>query len=153
MKLVQLVIGLAIVGALGVAGNSSGGSSQTGTPATTPAHATPTQPHSAARDKSTSAYPKVGVEQLAKNPAAFRGRTFVLRGVVSGVVSKRRLFTLIDQKEYDSCRELGCSAYVVPVMFSGTLPDTAKSVLVTGRLEQPERGRYLVQASQVELVR
>ena len=149
----QSVIGLVIVGALGLVGNASGGSSQKGTTATSPIHATSSQPASAARDKATSAYPKVGVAQLAKNPAAYRGRTFVLRGVVSGVVPKRRLFTLIDQKEYDSCRELDCSAYVVPVSFSGTLPDTAKSVLVTGRLEQPERGRYLVQASQVELVR
>lgn len=153
MKLVPLAMGLAIVAALGVVGNSSGGSSQKDTPATTPAQATPTRPPSAARGKAAAAYPKVGVAQLAKNPAAFRGRTFVLRGVVAGVVPKRRLFTLIDQKEYDSCRELGCSAYMVPVAFSGTLPDTAKSVLVTGRLEQPERGRYLVQASQVELVR
>lgn len=152
MKLAQLVLGLAVIGAFGGVGDSSAGPSQKGATATTPVHTTSAQPASAARDKA-AAYPKVGVAQLAKNPTAFRGRTFVLRGVVSGVVPKRRLFTLIDQKEYDSCRELDCSAYVVPVSFSGTLPDTAKSVLVTGRLEQPERGRYLVQASQVELVR
>ncbi len=153
MRLMQSVVGLTIVCALGGVVSNSGGATQKTTPSTTPAHGTSSQPASAARDKAAAAYPKVGVEQLAKNPAAFRGRTFVLRGVVSGVVPKRRLFTLIDQKEYDSCRELGCSVYVVPVTFSGTLPDTAKSVLVTGRLEQPERGRYLVQASQVELVR
>ena len=151
MRLVQRVIGLVIIGALGGIASSFSSPTQKA-PATPSVHATGTRPASAG-GAAASKYPKVGVEQLAKNPAAFRGRTFVLRGVVSGVVPKRRLFTLIDQKEYDSCRELSCSTSVIPVAFSGTLPDTAKSVLVTGRLEQPERGRYLVQASQVELVR
>ncbi len=94
-------------------------------------------------------YAEVGVERLAKNPGAFRGRTFVLRGVVSAVAPKRQMFTVIDQKEYDSCRELGCSAYQIPVTFTGALPETARSVLVTGHLEQPQPGRYLMRASRV----
>ncbi len=94
-------------------------------------------------------YAEVGVERLARNPAAFGGRTFVLHGVVSAVAPKRRMFTVIDQKEYDSCRELGCSAYQIPVTFTGALPETARSVLVTGRLEQPQPGRYLMRASRV----
>ncbi len=96
-------------------------------------------------------YAEVGVERLAKNPAAFRGRTFVLRGVVSAVAPKQQMFTVIDQKEYDSCRELGCSAYQIPITFTGALPETARSVLITGRLEQPQPGRYLMRASQVAL--
>ena len=96
---------------------------------------------------------EVGVEQLAKNPSAHIGRTFVLRGVVSDVSGQDRLFTVIDQSEYQSCRELGCAAFEVPVAFAGTLPETAQAVLVTGRLEQPEPGRYRVRADRVELVR
>ncbi len=96
-------------------------------------------------------YAEVGVERLAKNPAAFRGRTFILRGVVSAVAQKRQMFTVIDQKEYDSCRELGCAAYQIPITFTGALPETARSVLITGRLEQPQPGRYLMRASQVAL--
>ncbi len=96
-------------------------------------------------------YAEVGVERLARNPAAYRGRTFTLRGVVSAVAPKRQMFTVIDQKEYDSCRELSCSAYQIPITFTGALPETARSVLITGRLEQPQAGRYLMRASQVAL--
>ena len=92
----------------------------------------------------------VGVEQLAKAPAAYTDRSLQVRGVVSSVVHQRGAFTLIDVDEYKSCRELGCAAYEVPVAYVGTLPDTAQIVLVTGRLEQPNPGRYLVRAEKVE---
>jgi len=94
----------------------------------------------------------LGVEQLAKTPAEFADRSLRVRGVVSSVAATKGAFTLIDVDEYETCRELGCAAYQVPVAFAGTLPDTAQIVLVTGRLEQPEQGRYLVRAKQVERV-
>lgn len=92
------------------------------------------------------------VEQLAKAPTAYAGHSFQVRGVVSSVVDQKGAFTLIDVDEYRSCRELGCAAYEVPVAYVGTLPDTAQIVLVTGRLEQPNPGRYLVRAEKVERV-
>ncbi len=92
----------------------------------------------------------LGVEQLAKAPSEFVTHSFKVRGVVSSVVARKGAFTLIDVEEYKSCRELDCAAYQVPVAFAGTLPDTAQIVLVTGRLEQPEPGHYLVRAVQVE---
>ncbi len=92
----------------------------------------------------------LGVERLAKTPSDYATRPFKVRGVVSSVVARKGAFTLIDVEEYKSCRELDCAAYQVPVAFAGTLPDTAQTVLVTGRLEQPEPGRYLVRAEQVE---
>ncbi len=92
----------------------------------------------------------LGVEQLAKAPAEFADRSLKVRGIVSSVVARNGAFTLIDVEEYKSCRELDCATYQVPVAFAGTLPDTAQTVLVTGRLEQPEPGRYLVRAEQVE---
>lgn len=100
--------------------------------------------------KPASADEPLGVEQLAKNPAAYAGRGLRVHGVVSSVMPKKGVFTLIDVEEYKSCRELGCSAFEVPVAFAGALPDTAKAVLVAGRLEQPEPGRYLVRAERVE---
>lgn len=92
----------------------------------------------------------LGIEQLAKAPSAYAGRALKIHGVVSSVVDEKGQFTLIDQAEYTACRELGCAAYEVPVAFAGTLPDTAQSVLVAGRLEEPEPGRYLVRADRVE---
>ncbi len=92
----------------------------------------------------------LGIEQLAKAPSDFATRSFKVRGVVSSVVARKGAFTLIDVEEYKSCRELECATYQVPVAFAGTLPDTAQVVLVTGRLEQPEPGRYIIRAEQVE---
>ena len=96
---------------------------------------------------------EIGVERLAKDPAAFNGRQITLRGVVADVAPQRRLFTVIDLTEYNACRELNCSSYEVPIAFSGALPETAQSVRIVGRLSQPAPGRYLVQAAKVEVVK
>ncbi len=96
---------------------------------------------------------ELAVETLAKDPAAYAGQTIVLRGVVSSVEGRQRMFTVIDEAEYQACRELGCAAYEVPVAFAGALPETATVVRVQGRLEQSEPGRYLVRAEHMETTR
>ena len=96
---------------------------------------------------------ELGVEQLAKHPEAFSNRRLALRGVVATIDASQKRFTVIDVAEYNACRELGCSSCEVPVTFSGALPETARTVRITGRLEQAEPGRYLVVAQQVEVVR
>jgi hypothetical protein len=75
-----------------------------------------------------------------------------LRGVVASAVDERDLFTVIDEAEYKSCRELGCAAFEVPIAFAGALPETARTVRVAGRLKQPEPGRYVVRTDSVETV-
>ena len=60
--------------------------------------------------------------------------------------------TVIDEAEYQSCRELGCAAFEVPIAFAGAMPETARTVRVAGRLEQPEPGRYVVRAEKVETI-
>ncbi len=140
----RVVLPLLLLALLGGLTLTAGAPSQPVPPASKPATRLAARPPK-------PAYAEVGVERLARNPAAFRGRTFVLRGVVSAVAPQRQMFTVIDQKEYDSCRELGCSAYQIPITFTGALPETARSVLITGRLEQPQPGRYLMRASQVAL--
>lgn len=95
----------------------------------------------------------IGVEQLAKSPEGYAGRGITVRGVVSEVGSKGHMFTVIDEAEYRSCRELGCASYEVPVAFAGAMPETASAVRVSGRLEQSEPGRYIVRAERVEAVR
>ncbi len=93
---------------------------------------------------------ELAVETLAKNPAAYAGQTIVLRGVVSSVEGRQRMFTVIDEAEYQACRELGCASYEVPVAFAGALPETAQVVRVRGRLERSEPGQYLVRAEHLE---
>lgn len=95
----------------------------------------------------------IGVEQLAKSPEGYAGRGITVRGVVSEIGSGGHTFTVIDEAEYRSCRELGCASYEVPVAFAGAMPETASAVRVSGRLEQSEPGRYIVRAERVEAVR
>lgn len=94
----------------------------------------------------------LAVDQLAKNPTAYADRVVTLDGVVSAQVPEQQLFTLIDLAEYADCKVVSCSQYQVPVAFAGDLPGVEQSVRVTGRLVQPEPGRFLVQASAVEPV-
>lgn len=96
---------------------------------------------------------EIGVEQLAKSPGGFAGKGIMVRGVVSAIAADGHTFTVIDEAEYRSCRELGCAAYEVPIAFAGAMPETACTVRVAGRLEQPEPGRYVVRADRVEAVR
>ena len=93
----------------------------------------------------------LGIEQLAKDPAAFAGRDLKVRGVVAVVAPARRLFTLIPQSEYDVCREVTCSSFEVPVSWDGPPPRSAQPVLVTGRLREPEPGRFVLEAASVEV--
>lgn len=95
----------------------------------------------------------IGVEQLAKSPEGYAGRGITVRGVVSEIGSEGHMFTVIDEAEYRSCRELGCASYEVPVAFAGAMPETASAVRVSGRLEQSTPGRYIVRAERVEAVR
>lgn len=96
--------------------------------------------------------PELGVEQLAKAPASFARGRLALRGVVSFANVAEHRFTLIDEAEYQACRELSCSAYEVPVAFAGALPETAQAVRIVGRLVQPDPAHYLVQADSVEVL-
>ena len=109
------------------------------------------------KQATTAAHPaaraEVGVEQLAKTPATFAAVPLALRGVVSEASAGEHRFVVIDEAEYQSCKELNCSAYEVPVAFAGALPETARTVRIVGRLTQPEPGRYLLQADSVEVVK
>ena len=95
---------------------------------------------------------ELGVEQLAKAPARFARGPLVLRGVVAFASAAEQRFTVIDEAEYRACRELGCSAYEVPVAFTGALPETARTVRIIGRLVQPDPDHYLVQADSIEVL-
>jgi hypothetical protein len=92
----------------------------------------------------------LSVDHLAKNPAAYAEQVLTLEGVVAATVPEEKLFTVIDRAEYQACKVVTCSQYQVPIVFAGPLPRAEQLVMVTGRLIQPEPGRFLLEASRVE---
>jgi hypothetical protein len=99
----------------------------------------------------TAAAAVLGVDQLATNPATFADREVRLTGVVSAVLPEQQLFAVIDQAEYEACKVVTCSQYQIPITYPGELPAVEASVTITGRLTQAEPGRYLFQATTLEL--
>ena len=67
------------------------------------------------------------------------------------MVPEKQLFAVIDLAEYASCKVVSCSQYQIPISYAGDLPAVEASVTVTGHLTQPEPGRFLFQASALEL--
>lgn len=94
----------------------------------------------------------LSVDNLARNPAAYAEQVLTLEGVVAETVPAQQLFTVIDRAEYQACKVVTCSQYQVPIAFAGKLPQAEQVVMVTGRLVQPEPGRFLLEASRVERV-
>lgn len=103
------------------------------------------------RDDSTPTTSILDVNELATSPSTFAGREVRLRGIVSAVQPEQHLFAVIDHAEYEACKVVTCSQYQIPIAYAGELPAVETSVAVTGRLTQPESGRYLFQATAVEL--
>jgi hypothetical protein len=95
----------------------------------------------------------LSVDELAKNPKAFAGREIKVMGVVGAVVSKQKIFTIIDQSEYAECKVVTCARYEVPVEFPGKLPDSEQLVIITGKLVQPQPGRFLFKAERMEIIK
>ena len=105
----------------------------------------PTRERPVAQAATTS----LGVDQLAKNPQAYTDQVVTFEGVVAELLPEQRRFTVIDRREYQSCKVVTCSQYQVPIAFAGDLPPATQAVSVTGRLVQPEPGRFLLEASRV----
>jgi cytochrome c-type biogenesis protein CcmE len=103
------------------------------------------------RDGPTAITGVLDVDQLATNPSTFAGQEICLRGIVSAVQPEQQLFAVIDHAEYAACKVVTCSQYQIPITYAGDLPDVEASVIATGHLTQPEPGRYLFQATALEL--
>lgn len=95
----------------------------------------------------------VSVDAVAQHPESYAAQELTLQGVVAARVPEEQRFTVIDAAEYQACRVVTCSQYQVPVAFTGELPAIEQLVTITGRLVQPEPGRYLLEARRVEAVR
>jgi hypothetical protein len=95
----------------------------------------------------------LSVDKLAKDPKGFADREITVTGVVGAVVPKQKLFTIIDQSEYAECKVVTCARYEIPIDFTGDLPDPEQVVMVTGKLVQPQPGRFLFKAKRVEIIK
>ena len=95
----------------------------------------------------------LSVDELAQHPESYTDRVLTLQGVVAARVPAEQRFTVIDAAEYQACKVVTCSQYQVPIAFAGELPATEQLVTITGRLLEPEPGRYLLEALRVEAVR
>lgn len=102
-------------------------------------------------DEPTAAAAVLDVDQLARSPSSFAGQEVHLSGVVSAVQPEQQLFAVIDHAEYAACKVVTCSQYQIPIAYAGDLPAVEASVTATGHLTQPEPGRYLFQATALEL--
>ena len=91
----------------------------------------------------------VHVDDLAKSPGDFKGQ-IVLRAIVMGVKESEGVFGVIDSREFESCGALTCAENILPVKFSGRLPEPKAVVEITGRLIQGKRG-LVIEAGRVEV--
>ena len=92
----------------------------------------------------------VQVDDLARNPGEFKGE-IVLRAVVVGVRKSKGVFGVIDSREFESCGTLSCAKSILPVKFSGRLPEPKAVVVITGQMVRGEKG-LIIQAKRVEVV-
>ncbi|UCF84084.1 MAG: hypothetical protein JSV50_00125 [Desulfobacteraceae bacterium] len=79
------------------------------------------------------------VNSVAPDPSAYKG-TIKIRGVVSKVFPSDSLFILIDRREYKTCGVVTCATKLVPVRYSGALPEVKEEVVVTGQMVTAEKG-------------
>ena len=101
--------------------------------------------------KSATSSKIVHVDDLAKSPENFKGE-IMLRAVVAGVRKSEGVFGVIDSREFESCGVLTCAENILPVKFSGNLPEPKAVVEITGRMVRVEKG-LIIQAKRVEVVK
>lgn len=91
---------------------------------------------------SLSPFPKaegVDVASMVSDPFAYKGEVKV-RGGVMQVNPARKLFSIIDYREYRACRSVTCAREWVTVLFEGKPPAVASVVEITGLIEKNRAG-------------
>ncbi len=93
----------------------------------------------------------LNVNDVAFDPGAFAG-TITLAGVTAGFApNDQTLFGIMDLKELQ-CNSPNCNKKILPVRFTGKVPDLGDEVRVTGSFVAAGNG-YLFASEQVEVVR
>lgn len=79
------------------------------------------------------------VGSIVPDPFAYRGEIQV-RGAVSTVETRKKTFTIIDYREYRSCRRVDCAKEAITVFFDGKPPAVENVVEITGVVEKDAQG-------------
>lgn len=103
------------------------------------------------RNKSGQTTEILTVEMLTKSPHKFVGHDVTVKGVVGTVSAEKKLFTIVDSSACGGCpSKRACATPEFQVTFKGDLPAKKKSVTITGRLVEKEKGKYLLEASEIQ---
>jgi hypothetical protein len=92
------------------------------------------------------------VANLASDPYAYKGDITVRGGVMSAETEKK-MFHIVDYREYRACRIVDCSPVWVTVLYNGKLPEWMNVVEITGRIEKnpPGKDGYILRAKAVRV--
>jgi len=82
----------------------------------------------------------VDVASLVSDPFAYKGELTV-RGAVMSVDPGKKMFHIIDYKEYRACRTVDCAKEWTSVLYEGKLPERINVVEVTGTVERNAAGK------------
>ena len=102
-----------------------------------------------------TSFPKaegVDVFNLASDPYAYKGDLTVSGGVISAEPGKK-MFHIIDYREYRACRIVDCTPVWVTVLYNGKLPERTNVVEITGSIEENTAGKggYILRAKAVRV--
>lgn len=93
----------------------------------------------------------LSVQMIASAPQKFMGKDVTVKGVVGNVAEHKSLFTLIDKAACGGCpSKRSCGMTEFKVSYKGEPPSKRKTVQVTGRLVEVEKGRYMLEASKIQ---
>ena len=82
----------------------------------------------------------VDVASLVSDPFAYKGELTV-RGAVMSVDPGKKMFHIIDYREYRACRTVDCAKEWTSVLYGGKLPERMNVVEVTGTVERNAAGK------------
>jgi len=94
----------------------------------------------------------IDVASVASDPLAYKGEVKV-RGAVMDADPGKKLFNIIDYREYRTCRAVNCAREWVTVFFNGKPPAVASVVEITGVIEKNSAGKggYVLRAKAVSV--
>lgn len=102
-----------------------------------------------------TSFPKaegVDVSNLASDPYAYKGDITVRGGVMSTEPGKK-MFHIVDYREYRACRIVDCAPVWVSVLYNGKFPERMNVVEITGNIEKNPGGKggYILRAKAVRV--
>lgn len=102
-----------------------------------------------------SSFPKaegLDVANIASDPYAYKG-DITVRGGVMSVEAGKKMFHIVDYREYRACRIVDCAPVWVSVVHNGKLPERTNVVEITGSIEKNPAGKggYILRAKAVKV--